>query len=213
MDKYSKTKQIWITVLGGWFGLHCYLNKQYLKGIIYTLTIGVFEIGWFIDIYKVCRKKNNDIETTDNPNNNFNSKSDNSIAIQNLQIRATDFNRILTDVQCGFKNLDPYLSRYKLLLEMYHEMEKINNDNNLSLLTYTSDELYNTFNTELNKFIKNKILVMLDTHSIDQDENKSLKRDLMKIRKQIIEGKHQYPEFSNLLQELQFQLENEINKL
>ena len=33
------------------------------------------------------------------------------------------------------------------------------------------------------------------------------------MRNEIIEGKHGYPEFADLLQELQFELENEINKL
>ena len=57
MNKFSKTTQILITVFGGWFGLHCYLNKQYGKGVLYTLTCGGLYIGWFYDIFKVITKK------------------------------------------------------------------------------------------------------------------------------------------------------------
>lgn len=57
MYKYSKNSQILITVFGGWFGLHHYLNGNYKKGILYTLTLGVFYIGWIIDIVKVVKSK------------------------------------------------------------------------------------------------------------------------------------------------------------
>ena len=38
-------------------------------------------------------------------------------------------------------------------------------------------------------------------------------KDLKKIRNDIIEGKHQYPQFRDLLQEIQLQLEAELKKL
>lgn len=214
MDKYSRSKQIWITILGGWFGLHYYLDKQYGKAVLYTLTIGIFEIGWFIDIYKVCKQKSNyqnainKVETQTKNINQLNKTQ----AIHSLQLQAENFNRILSDVQCGFKNLNPYLSRYKLLLEIYDEMENLDTKYNLNALSYDSKMLYDTLNTELLKFIKNKILVTLDKHSIDNDDNKALIKDLKKIRNDVIEGKHEYPEFSELLQEIQFQIENQLSK-
>ena len=39
-----KTIRILVTVLGGWFGLHRYLNHQIGLGILYTLTFGLFRI-------------------------------------------------------------------------------------------------------------------------------------------------------------------------
>ena len=48
MDKYSRNGKILITVLGGWFGLHHYLNKNYKMGVLYTFTFGCFYIGWII---------------------------------------------------------------------------------------------------------------------------------------------------------------------
>lgn len=134
-------------------------------------------------------------------------------AIQSLQLQAENFNRILTDVQCGYKNIDPYLSRYRILLEIYNDMEKLNDDFKLNALSYDSKMLYDTFSSELLKFIKSKILIVLDKHSIDDDNNKALLKDLKKVRNDIIEGKHEYPEFADLLQEIQFQIEEQIEKL
>lgn len=57
MDKYSRNGKILITVLGGWFGLHHYLNKNYKMGVLYTFTFGCFYIGWIIDIVKVLKDK------------------------------------------------------------------------------------------------------------------------------------------------------------
>ena len=57
MDKYSRKSKILITVLGGWFGLHHYLNKNYKMGVLYTFTFGCFYIGWIIDIVKVLKDK------------------------------------------------------------------------------------------------------------------------------------------------------------
>lgn len=38
------------TIFGGWFGLHRYMRGQIGLGIIYTLTMGLFCIGWIVDI-------------------------------------------------------------------------------------------------------------------------------------------------------------------
>lgn len=82
MDKYSKKSQILITVLGGWFGLHHYLNKNYKKGILYTLTLGIFYIGWIIDIVKIVKEQSvtNDIpiSTTNNFKENSYSNTTNN---------------------------------------------------------------------------------------------------------------------------------------
>lgn len=46
---YDKTIFV-CTILGGWFGLHRYMRKQIGMGILYTLTVGLFCVGWIIDI-------------------------------------------------------------------------------------------------------------------------------------------------------------------
>lgn len=46
---YDKTIFL-CTIFGGWFGLHRYMRKQIGMGILYTLTVGLFCVGWIIDI-------------------------------------------------------------------------------------------------------------------------------------------------------------------
>ena len=49
----NKTTKLIITILFGWFGIHKFIEKDYKMGIIYMFTVGLFGIGWFIDIFKV----------------------------------------------------------------------------------------------------------------------------------------------------------------
>lgn len=53
----SRNSRIAVTVLGGWFGLHKYLDKKIGMDILYTFTCGLFCIGWFYDIYKAFSLK------------------------------------------------------------------------------------------------------------------------------------------------------------
>ena len=47
-----------VTVLGGWFGLHKYIEGKISVGILYTLTFGLFGIGWIYDSIKVLFSSN-----------------------------------------------------------------------------------------------------------------------------------------------------------
>lgn len=42
-------KEFLITLFLGEFGVHRFMKKQYLIGVIYLCTLGVFGIGWLID--------------------------------------------------------------------------------------------------------------------------------------------------------------------
>lgn len=46
---YDKTI-LMCAIFGGWFGLHRYMRKQIGMGLLYTFTLGLFCIGWIIDI-------------------------------------------------------------------------------------------------------------------------------------------------------------------
>lgn len=48
----SKKMRIIVTVFGGWFGLHKFLDKKIGMGILYFFTAGLFLIGWIYD----CKK-------------------------------------------------------------------------------------------------------------------------------------------------------------
>ena len=37
-------------ILGGWFGLHKFMQKKIFSGILYLFTFGLFFVGWFKDI-------------------------------------------------------------------------------------------------------------------------------------------------------------------
>lgn len=48
-------KNFYITLFGGWFGLHKYVNGQIGMGILYTFTAGLFYIGWIYDCVKAFK--------------------------------------------------------------------------------------------------------------------------------------------------------------
>lgn len=50
---YNKNTALIFCVFGGWFGLHHFYARNYGKGILYLFTVGLFCIGWWIDIYKI----------------------------------------------------------------------------------------------------------------------------------------------------------------
>lgn len=51
---YNKNTTLVMCVFGGWFGLHYFYVKKIGTGILYLFTFGLFCIGWWIDIYKIC---------------------------------------------------------------------------------------------------------------------------------------------------------------
>lgn len=63
-----------IVVFLGPLGIHKFLEKKYLIGILYLFTVGLFCIGWFVDII-ICIK--NVIEESKNNKLNSNIKVDN----------------------------------------------------------------------------------------------------------------------------------------
>ena len=42
-------KDFIITLLFGWLGVHKFMQKKYVLGILYFFTLGLFGIGWLID--------------------------------------------------------------------------------------------------------------------------------------------------------------------
>ena len=54
---YNKNTALVMCVLGGWFGLHYFYVKKIGIGILYLFTFGLFCIGWWVDIYRICAGK------------------------------------------------------------------------------------------------------------------------------------------------------------
>lgn len=66
----NKTTRILVTILGGWFGLHKFLDHRIGAGILYFLTGGLFGIGWIIDIIKALissQQQNDYVDFTSEP--------------------------------------------------------------------------------------------------------------------------------------------------
>lgn len=53
----SKTIKLLVTIFLGMFGVHKFMEKNYKMGFIYLFTVGLFGIGWIIDIFKVAFEK------------------------------------------------------------------------------------------------------------------------------------------------------------
>lgn len=43
----------YITLLGGWLGLHKFKRQETKRGILYLVTFGLFGVGWLIDILRI----------------------------------------------------------------------------------------------------------------------------------------------------------------
>lgn len=52
-DKKKSTALI-LCIFLGWMGAHRYYVGKIGTGILYTLTCGLFGIGWFVDIFKIA---------------------------------------------------------------------------------------------------------------------------------------------------------------
>ena len=66
----NKTTRILVTIFGGWFGLHKFLDHRIGAGILYFLTGGLFGIGWIIDIIKALissQQQNDYVDFTSEP--------------------------------------------------------------------------------------------------------------------------------------------------
>ena len=67
-------KEFLITFFFGWLGVHRFMKKQYVLGVVYLLTLGVFGIGWVIDtiIALINLTKRTELQATIQPQGNAN---------------------------------------------------------------------------------------------------------------------------------------------
>ena len=45
-----------LTIFGGGFGLHYFYKRKFGMGLLYLFTVGLFGIGWIVDIFRVVIK-------------------------------------------------------------------------------------------------------------------------------------------------------------
>ena len=58
----SKTTTLILAIFLGWFGVHRYYVGKIGTGLLYTFTIGIFYIGWIVDIVKIASNTFQDSE-------------------------------------------------------------------------------------------------------------------------------------------------------
>ena len=63
-------KKFLITLLGGWAGVHKFIEKKIGLGTLYFFTFGLFGIGWLIDIIKAYLCMNQKKQTVEQPLSN-----------------------------------------------------------------------------------------------------------------------------------------------
>ena len=71
----NKNVMLICCVLGGWFGLHCFLENKIGKGILYLCTGGLFCIGWIVDIIKIATSPNLDNKKTSSFNYDYTTQN------------------------------------------------------------------------------------------------------------------------------------------
>jgi TM2 domain-containing membrane protein YozV len=49
----KKSTALLLAVFLGWLGVHRFYMKFYITGVIYLLTLGLFGIGWAIDVIRI----------------------------------------------------------------------------------------------------------------------------------------------------------------
>lgn len=57
MSKYNKTLALILCIFLGYFGVHNFYVKKNKMGLLYLCTIGLFGIGWIVDIVMICTDK------------------------------------------------------------------------------------------------------------------------------------------------------------
>ena len=67
MGKYNK----WVTLLGGYLGIHRYMVGEIGTGLLYTCTFGLFGIGWFVDTVKAFSQSASDSKTLSLPHHSL----------------------------------------------------------------------------------------------------------------------------------------------
>lgn len=51
-DKKKKTA-LMLCIFLGWAGVHQFYVDKWEKGFLYLFTVGLFMIGWFVDLIKI----------------------------------------------------------------------------------------------------------------------------------------------------------------
>ena len=113
-----------VTLFFGWTGIHKFIEKKNVIGFVYLFTLGLFGIGWLIDVIKAAQliSHSKQSEKIDNTNpvlqpNNKNSGFD----FENEYEEVEDPNRINFSVAGVTFNNEDGTSRQQILKTFYEK--------------------------------------------------------------------------------------------
>ena len=120
--------------------------------------------------------------------------------LNDVILQQKNYERIFNDINKGYKKLEPYLSRYQILLEImervYNEVQYIPEKVQLepsNFAEFKQDLLENN----LNKVIKNMKVILV--HRYNETGELSTIRDIKKLRNEILDMQIKYPQFKEYL--------------
>lgn len=133
MNEYEKKKQEFImTLLFGWLGIHKFMNDEPIVGFTYMATLGLFFVGWFIDIIKTGKELyiiikegtvekqelNDEIQNNVISQNTHNNEDDDKIyrdLVSQTKIISYELMKFYDDdlVEIGYENLLQKIREFK----------------------------------------------------------------------------------------------------
>lgn len=120
--------------------------------------------------------------------------------VANIKLQQENYYKIFADVNKGYKRLEPYLSRYQLLLdimeETYNESQYVSEQVHLTPATFEEfkkDLIENHLRDTVNEM---KIILI---HRLDETGEISAFRAIKKLRDEILDMQIKYPQFKEYL--------------
>lgn len=119
--------------------------------------------------------------------------------INNASYLRENINRFSYDIEKGYKHIDPYLNRYKLILEQYKVAYKYAEylPDIIKLEPPTYEETFNKYLEEINNKLNEMKTIIV--HKLQVTGEVTYLRQLRKLRDEILEAQIKYPEFANVL--------------
>lgn len=120
--------------------------------------------------------------------------------VMNIQMQQQNYNRIFGDINRGYKRLEPYLSRYQILLDI---MKDVYNE-----LQYVPERVHltpNNFEEFKEDLLENNLKVVVKDmkamliHRFDKTGEVSAFKAIKKLRDEILDMQIKYPQFKKYL--------------
>ena len=119
--------------------------------------------------------------------------------LRDMQYHQETINRVSKDIAKGYKNLDSYLSRYKLILDEFKEVYKMKDyvSENVQLDPDTYEECTQKYLEKIKEIIDEKKKIII--HKLQITGESQFEKELRKLRDEILEMQVKYPEFESIL--------------